>query len=174
MDKNTEKLIQNRFIKLPEALQNAIRSSDFKEKIRRVSEKYKLHLDDGVVLENETVMVMMGLDDVKEFTKNLQGGMKVDKSTAEKITADIAKEVFLPIRESLKELIARDSEEIAQDSSGENISQDTIAGNEVQSKDFSDKKLSQNTQTSTPSVNVNIDEGKKRPTSDDPYREPIE
>lgn len=177
MKESTEKIIQERFKKLPSTLQKAITSNDFKDGLRTISEKYKLHLDKGVTLENETLMVMMGLDDTSSFTQNLQRGLGIDKEQAEKITADVAKDILLPIRESLKELLSTQDieEEVVPEESV--IKTEEIAPEEEPENaktDLSTQKLNETTQRSTQEVSVEDKEEKKKPFSDDPYRETIE
>ena len=189
MDENIKTKIQKQFQKLPLTLQKAIQSSDFGDKLRVISEKHRLHLNKGVILENETLMVMMGLDDTSSFTKNLESELEISKEQAEQITADVAKEILLPIRESLRELLnkqGQDGEEnekevISPTKSAPEVNEPApvLASTskegtpEDPKNDLSAQKLSETAQRSTPVVNIKEKEGKKK-FADDPYRETIE
>ncbi|MBL7046003.1 MAG: hypothetical protein ISR99_03180 [Parcubacteria group bacterium] len=189
MDENIKTKIQEHFEKLPQTLKEAIHSSNFQDKLLAISKKHRLHINQGATLENETLLVMMGLDDASSFTKNLQNELEISKEQAEQITADVAKEILLPIRESLKELLERQSQEEAE-SEKEAVppTESTPAVNESApipiptpkeetledpKSDLSAKKLNETTQRSTPVVNIKEKEGEKK-FSDDPYRETIE
>jgi len=96
-------MIENNLTKLPPKLQEAITSSDVLEKLRKLSQKYRLHLDQGQVLEIETYMVLLGIDEAEEYEKNLERELKTTSEVAKNIANDVAKEIFLSIRNVLKE-----------------------------------------------------------------------
>ena len=97
-------LLKKHFKRLPEKLQHAITASTAPEKLRAIAEEYKLHLDQGQALENETYLVMLGIEESDDYEKNIKRELRVDSETAEKIASAVGKEIFLPIRDALKEL----------------------------------------------------------------------
>ena len=97
-------LLRTHFSRLPEKLQSAITESSIPEKLRAISKEHRLHLDQGQSLENETYMVMLGIEESDEYEKNIKKELQIDSETAGKIASAVGKEIFLPIRDALKEL----------------------------------------------------------------------
>ena len=102
-DMNIHSMIKERFAKLPPKLQAAITSTEIADKLRAVSQKYHLLLDQGQILENETYMVLLGVEQAEKYEGNLKRELKIPSEDARKIANDVAKDVFLPIRDTLKE-----------------------------------------------------------------------
>src|SRR3989344_1121569 len=101
-DLNVHEIIRERFSKLPELLRNAITSADVPEKLRTIATKHRLHIDQGQLLENETYLVMLGLDTTENFTRNIKKELGIDEIMAREITSEVQVGIFLPIREFLK------------------------------------------------------------------------
>jgi len=100
---NIHSMIKERFAKLPPKLQEAITSTEVAEKLRALSQKYRLHLDQGQILENETYMVLLGIEKAEKYEENLKKELKITPEIAKSIANDVAKEIFLSIRNVLKE-----------------------------------------------------------------------
>ncbi|PIT96781.1 hypothetical protein COT82_01265 [Candidatus Campbellbacteria bacterium CG10_big_fil_rev_8_21_14_0_10_35_52] len=100
----TQEIIKEQLKKLPEDVRKAIASVDLRDKIKRISEKHHLHIDQGGELENETVLVMLGLESAYDYRMNLKRGLQISDSRAQAIAFDIDKEIFMNIRESLKKI----------------------------------------------------------------------
>ena len=99
---NVHEIIRERFSKLPELLRNAITSADVPEKLRTIATKHRLHIDQGQLLENETYLVMLGLDTTENFTRNIKKELGIDEIMAREMTSEVQVGIFLPIREFLK------------------------------------------------------------------------
>ena len=101
--KDIQSMIRERFSDLPPKLQEAITSTDVTSKLRELTQKHRLHIDQGQKLENETYMVLLGIEDAEKYEGNLQRELKIPHKEAKKVAQDVAKEIFLSIREALKE-----------------------------------------------------------------------
>lgn len=105
MDNNqqdVEKVIQERFKKLPVPIQKAIKSAAVEKRLRDMSNEHKLHLDQWQALENEVMLTLFGFQPLSELSKNIQESVEIDEQTANMITSNITKEIFMPIREELE------------------------------------------------------------------------
>lgn len=109
-----QETIKEKLASLPPALRQVIDDPKTRERMRAIAEKHELHLDQGVLLENEVTLVMLGLEDVKSFSGNIKRELNVTEEVANAITADVAEEVFLPLREALKEVLEAQNQEAAQ------------------------------------------------------------
>ncbi len=96
-------IIKDRFNKLPPKLQEAITSTEVALKLREISQKYRLHIDQGQILENETYMVLLGIEQSENYKENLKKELRISEENAIKISNDVAKEIFLSVRNILKE-----------------------------------------------------------------------
>lgn len=108
MDTQVTKLIQEQFAKLPVDLQRAINSADLHKKITELGNKHHLHIDQMGQLEDEIVLLMLGLSDPKEFTKNLTGVLRIDTEQAKKIEDDVGQEIMSPIRNSWQKFMEQE------------------------------------------------------------------
>lgn len=98
---DTKKVFEEHFALLPPVVQDAITSSTVEENLRKLSNKYRLHLDQWQLLETEVLMTLMGLKDVDDLAKNIQSEVHVDTNTASALAQDISEVVFVPIRKEL-------------------------------------------------------------------------
>lgn len=95
-------LIQERFAELPEAVQEAVTDARVEKKLRTLAAKHKLHLDQWVLLENEIMLTLLGLEDPQDMAKNIAKEVEVSTEIAQELVNDIAREVFKPIREQMQ------------------------------------------------------------------------
>ncbi len=101
-DTNIHEMIKERFEKLPPKLQEAITSTEVALKLREISQEHHLHIDQGQVLENETYMVLLGIEQSENYKENLKKELRVPEAKAIEISNDVAKEIFLSVRNTLK------------------------------------------------------------------------
>ncbi|MBI5457622.1 hypothetical protein HY971_02770 [Candidatus Kaiserbacteria bacterium] len=99
---DTQAILKKRFTELPKVVQNAITSADVRKHMRELADTHKLHLDQWEMLENEVMMTLFGILPVDELQTNIQKQVGVSKEIAEKLTENISKIVFEPIREELE------------------------------------------------------------------------
>jgi hypothetical protein len=103
-----QQIYKERFSTLPEKIQVAILSNDLQDKFNNISIKRSLPLDQSTAIENEALLVMLGLESTKSFIDNIQknAGLSREKSTL--IVHDINSEIFSSIRDSLEEIQLKD------------------------------------------------------------------
>lgn len=102
-------MIENNISKLPPKLQDAVTSTEVAKKLHAISQKYRLHLDQGQILENETYMVLLGIDEAGEYEGNLKKELNISSEQAGQLARDVGKDIFLSIRNTLKESTASPS-----------------------------------------------------------------
>lgn len=101
-DVNIVDELKDRFLQLPKAVQNAITSADVENRLRKLSETHKLHLDQWQKLENEVMLALLGIQKVEMLEENIKNEVGVPAEDAALLAGDIAEEIFLPIREELE------------------------------------------------------------------------
>lgn len=170
---NVNEMIREQFTKLPPKLQEAITSTEVSEKLREISQRYRLHLDQGQVLENETYMVLLGIEDAEKYEENIKKELGVSPEEARKIADDAAKEIFLSVRNLLKESTTpQQKTEINEPPATENVpSQPSASGySSISPSAGNQNKLEHIVRNQHKKIEVS-------PTkhyATDPYREPIE
>lgn len=110
MKQYTDEQFLEEYKKLPEDLKKAIFSVEMTEAIKRIGEKYQLHIDKIGALGNETGMVMLGVTRPKDFVSNLSARLGVSNDTARNIAEEINQQIFSKVRESLKKVHGIDGE----------------------------------------------------------------
>lgn len=105
-----DSIIEERFAELPESVQQAVTDASVEKKLRALASKYKLHLDQWVLLENEIMLTLLGLEEPENMAANVAKEVQIDEELAQKLVNDIALEIFKPIREQMQG--ALDSEAI--------------------------------------------------------------
>ena len=100
----TQKNINKYFNKLPKGIKDAILATDLKEKFKTITVKHKLQLDQAADIENETMFVMLGLEHPDDYTENIKREAELTNEEALKITEEVNRVIFLPIRGILREL----------------------------------------------------------------------
>ena len=108
---DTQTIIKEQFKKLPKDIQDAILAVDLRDKLKMVSDKHKLLVDKAGVLENETMLVMLGLENHSAYPESIKKELGITSEQAQEITKDINEQIFLPIRESLKNIEKNNVEE---------------------------------------------------------------
>ena len=185
---DTQKIIQEQFKKLPKSLQDAILAIDLHDKIKMISEKHKLLIDKAAIFENETMLIMLGLENHTDYTNNIRKELEITDEQAQEITKDVNEQIFLPIRESLKEIENKNIEEAQKESEQDAVQeiaqetqdqapQETPESHTQEPSNIFENKLTQ--QVRSPKENVRMEESstkkeKTMPQSIDPYREPVE
>ena len=109
MNQELSGALQEQIKKLPPEVQDAIASPDLKKKIGEIGNKNKLHIDQVGLLEDEVLLVMIGIEDPADFPDNIVQHVKLETSVAGKVAEDVAQQIFLPIREAMKKFMGEDS-----------------------------------------------------------------
>lgn len=102
-NKKIEK-ISEKYLDLPQDVQEALFSTTTSSAIFEVGKKYGLAIDKMGELADETGLVMLGLTKPSEYIKNLERRLELPAIKAKEVAEDINQKVFSPIRESLKKI----------------------------------------------------------------------
>ncbi len=95
------------FDKLPKDVQQAILSVDYEKVLKDITQRYHLHIDQGAKLETETTLIMLGLVQPKNYSKNLIFEARIDPKAAELIASEVNEKIFQPIIASLHEMLVQ-------------------------------------------------------------------
>ncbi len=158
MGNDIEKQIQERFAQLPPAVQQAITDTSVEEKLRGLSAKYKLHLDQWVLLENEIMLTLLGLEEPKNMVKNIATEVGVSDEVAQKLVNDIAQQIFKPIREMMQGTLSRDA----------------LTRSAVRTSDNESSAQEKRAPSDTSAYQRGQSSSERRDVQEDPYRESIE
>lgn len=96
--------LKDKFNSLPEALQNAITSSDYQQKLINIQQKYKLTVEQLGILEQETSFVLLGITLARDYAGDLKEQLKIDDNTLSGIIADVNTEIFVKIKDILMDI----------------------------------------------------------------------
>lgn len=102
MEDDITKKVQDRYAELPADVKKAVESADLNTRIQTIGVKNRLHLDQMGVLQDETLLVMLGFESPDNFVNALTKALNISPSQAAAVSTDINSAVFAPIRESLK------------------------------------------------------------------------
>jgi len=95
--------IEEKYRQLPEAVKEAMYSVETSDAVLAIGKKYDLHIDQIGLLAEEAGLVMLGLTPSYQFIDSIQKKLGANRATAENITLDVNTEIFLPIREFLRQ-----------------------------------------------------------------------
>ncbi len=101
-EKKYDEVIQERLSQLPKVVQDAIRSGNVTEHMRKLAEAHKLHLDQWQTLEQEVQFTLLGFQPAEELEQNIKNEVGVLDEVAHALTLDISHTVFEPIRQELE------------------------------------------------------------------------
>ncbi len=102
MESESEKIISDQVKKLPREVKEALASEDLHKNILSIGQAHHLHVDQIGLLEDETVLVMMGLAAPADFPQEIVKQLSVSQADAEAIAGEVSDKIFLPIREAMK------------------------------------------------------------------------
>jgi len=107
----TSEELQARFEELPPEVQEAVTSSEVQAKIKGISEKHSLHIDQFGALVDEIGLVMLGFQRSSMFITDLITRLEIPQKDAASIAQDVNTEIFSAIRKHLQEIDAKAEED---------------------------------------------------------------
>jgi len=87
---------------LPLPIRTYLASGQFTLVTQNLITKYKLHVDQGGILNREVMLLLMGIENPDEFTQALVEEAKLDKQTISGIMQDVNQQVFIPLRDQMQ------------------------------------------------------------------------
>ncbi len=110
MDQDTQKIIEDRFRELPEQIREVITESGWEKTIRNIVSKNGLRIDQGSVIEHETLLIMLGFETPEDYLNNLINEAEIKPEIASKIAQEVSDQIFSLIRAKIIE--KTESEEV--------------------------------------------------------------
>lgn len=108
MPKYTQQQLEEQYQKLPDNLKEAIFSVDIAEKMWSIGRKHGITIQRTGDLAEEAGYLILGLTHPKDFIPAIETRLGLDDEEAGEIGKEINEQVFLPIRQALKQ--AHDTE----------------------------------------------------------------
>jgi len=160
MNDEAKKLLQKTLSGLPQELRDLLASKNFADTLSMATEGHPLQEHQIVAVENEVVLVMLGLESPEGLVTNIRHRAQISRDRAEKIVKAINEKILLPHKEVLEAaFLNRDRDnEPRQSMEGK-----MVTPTEVESTPKDEQVASG-------------EEIKKKPSHEyavDPYREPI-
>lgn len=157
MQQRTE--IQDYFLKAPQPIKDYLAGDAFSDVMQKITTKYNFHINQAAQIENEMVMILLGLEHPNDLLGNLQP-IGIPVSVVEDLIVDLDSQILRPMRD---EIIRMYTERAAADEVPDKP-KPTIPHSSLE--DSVGKRLHETIQ--------NPREEKTLSQSPDPYREPIE
>jgi hypothetical protein len=157
-----------------------VTSAEVEKKLRALAQKHKLHLDQWVLLENEIMLTLLGLEEPENMASNIAKQVRVDADTAQAIVNDIATLVFAPIRQSLQQGAPGEGTRptvkstVQSDSDGLVMPGQAPAAQEPTETAEAANTKSRPTDLSGPAYQTGSSSLARKNVVGDPYREPVE
>lgn len=101
---NDSKQFEDYIETLPPELKAAIYSIDYPQKLQEIVKNNKLMLDQAGKLEDETTLVMAGIEPMDKYLKNLMDHVGLTSIQASVVAHDVNESIFKGIREALRKI----------------------------------------------------------------------
>jgi len=98
----TQQIIIDAYDTLPNDVQKFMLSDEFMGKVDDLAKKFNLESNQEIIFENETLIIMLGIDHPKNFIENLRDRLQINAEKAREVAQEVNSQIFRPIRESLK------------------------------------------------------------------------
>jgi diketogulonate reductase-like aldo/keto reductase len=102
MEPDIKEVLAEHFNALPKIVQDSITSSHVQEKLQNIAKKHSLHLDQWIPLENEIMMVLLGIQPMENMAANIAQETGATTEMAAAIAEDASDLIFEPIRQELE------------------------------------------------------------------------
>lgn len=132
MEQNVIDILEAQFNTLPESIQHFIVSNDFTNAVKKISENRNLNSTTLLSLENETLMVLMGLEPLSDLEKNLISEGGINQEQARTIVDDVFQQIITPVENELRTFLEKElleEESLSDDSGGEGVLGEESGGN---------------------------------------------
>ena len=107
MTDKLRQIVKEELGKLPKETQEAINSLDWARAVEEIGKKYLL-LENGINdLQIETLLVLVGLEDVNDYAQRVENEVGMTKDEAEKIAEEVVNKIFSPISNAIEENIKK-------------------------------------------------------------------
>lgn len=101
---DNDQLIKEQLQKLPTELQKALEAVPWKAAVKEISLTQKLSPEQASAVEQETMLILYGFDDPKNYVDNLVKEAKLDENTALTLAELVNEKILKPISAKADEL----------------------------------------------------------------------
>lgn len=151
--------------RIPTDIRMVMDNDEHADKIRAISKKYNLHIDQLGELSAHIGYLMVGALKPKQFIPELVEEMNIDEATATKIVQEVNEQLLTPIRDSLKKIHGLDGSKPLV----EEVKVEEKAKNPPPATNFDDRLGKYFSTTNNTDANL----PNPRPYTQDPYREAV-
>lgn len=192
----SEDYFYEKYRMLPKSIKRVIYSLDIHNIVKSITDKHSLHVDTAGILDDEIMYAIVGITKVSDFIRNLKVQLKLPDNEVNVIAKDVNEKIFLPIREALKNVANKSTQDIKPETI-ETIEDNNLHKKEVEieskidhaplteSEEIKQQIVRQqivkpavspppNLPTGEPNGEARPPSGEKKPIHIDPYREPTE
>ncbi len=99
MNEKLRQSFEEQLVYLPEINQQALKSFDWATELLSIGKNYGLHIDQLEDLQIETMLVMVGLVQVKDYPDELITRLAISPSEANRIIEQVNERIFTPIHD---------------------------------------------------------------------------
>lgn len=117
MPNETDRIIEEHLKSLPVYVRDAFTATKPFEKIRKISADFNLHVDEAEKLEQEVLLVMLGLASPSTFIEETSKTFGLQEENANKLVDRVSLELFVPIRDAMQKYM----EELAKEETVQEI-----------------------------------------------------
>lgn len=118
MPNETDKIIEKHLESLPAYVKDAFAAAKPFEKIRKISAELNLHVDEAEKLEQEVLLIMLGLASPNTFIEETSRTFGLSEENVGKLVDRVSLELFMPIRDAMQKYM----EELAESEGAVEIS----------------------------------------------------
>jgi hypothetical protein len=104
----TDKLIENQFSRLPEAMQKAIKAVPWKALVQEIGKTNALDIEQIVSLEQETMFIIYGFENPDDYISNIVREVGIDETRASTIAELVSEKILTAIENKMAETPAPD------------------------------------------------------------------
>lgn len=105
MTDKLKQIIKEETEKLPKENQKIINTFDWVDIIDSIGKKYEISEDQINDLQIETLLVLIGLEEMTSYSSNLEYEVCISKEKLEKIVNEVLEKIFTPIANKISEKI---------------------------------------------------------------------
>jgi hypothetical protein len=157
-EKNIEEIVRERLESLPDIIKGSIKTSDWENKIREISKKNNLLLDQAFILERSVFMFILALISLDDLKRTLRTELKINSQGVENIILEIENDVLLPIKQHIVEFMdSEDQESVEEKKPEESLDRESIL-KEIEKDEENETEIAIPTQPSVPSTQINTAE----------------
>jgi len=98
----SQDIVEKKLAEAPEAIRAQATSDDVANALATIAQEHGLHIDQAGIIDEETLYVMLGIEEASDFVEKLRERLNLSEPAARSLAEDINKKIFLAIRNSLQ------------------------------------------------------------------------